>query len=129
MAKITKKSKVAYLKHKLTTCSNWALRCLEVVYANQTADEKEFAHTKHDNGIGFTGTDGEFMSSLAEQYAHRKSLSPKQMCILMKRMGKYHKQVLAVTTDRILVTCMHKDGFVTTEQLETYEGDNFLAKV
>ena len=129
MQRVTKKLKTAYLKSKLSTVPAWALRCLEVVYANQTIDEKSFARTAHQNGIGFTGTDGEFMSSLAQQYAVRHSLSPRQMELVMKRMSKYHKQVLAVTNDRILVSCMYKDGFITDEQVETYEGDKFLAIV
>jgi len=126
MQRVTKKLKTAYLKSKLSTVPAWALRCLEVVYANQTGDEKAFGCAKHNNNVGFTGTDAEFMTSLAQQYERRKCLSPKQMVFVLKRMPKYWKQVLTVTEDQKLVDCMYRDGILTKEDVDAYEQKLFV---
>jgi len=124
--KITKKIKDEYVKGKLATSTQWALRCLMLVYGNQTKDEQMVGITHHHNNKGFTGTDAEFMTSLAQQYEKRNSLSPKQMGHLMKRMKKYHTQVLAVTDEKKLIECMHKDGVLSTQDVEDYQGMVFL---
>jgi hypothetical protein len=129
MARITKKLKTEYVRKMLTTNKNWALRCLTVVYSNQTADEQCAGRTAHDNSIGFTGTDGEFMSSLASQYEKRKSLSPKQMAHVMKKMPKYHRQVLAVMDDKKLIDCMHRDGIVTSDDVDRYQTAIFIREL
>lgn len=126
MKRITKKLKTEYVRSKLATSTAWAMRCLTVVYGNQTADEKCFGVAKHDNNIGFTGTDAEFMSSLALQYEKRGSLSPKQMGFVMKRMKKYHKQVIAVIDEKKLIDCMHKDSVISTEDIEHHKGLMFI---
>ena len=94
--KVTKKAIKEFVRGKLGTDRNWALRALEVVYANQTEDEKESQSAADLNGEGFTGIDGEILSSFAEQYEKWNRLSEKQMAIVMKKMSKYWKQVLAV---------------------------------
>lgn len=129
MKRITKKLKTEYIKSKLATSTVWALRCLMVVYGNQTSDEQLVGITHHDNKIGFTGTDANFMTSLAQQYEKRGSLSPKQMGFVMKRMKKYHKQVMAVVDEKKLIDCMHRDGVITTEDIENYKGELFLGEL
>ncbi len=107
--KITKKLVREYLRNKLSTSDAWALRCLEVIYANQTPTEQSTDSTNCYNDIGFTGTDAELLSSFAKQYASRKSLSPKQMVLLKKKAKKYWKQVLTLTDRKKLLKCMIKD--------------------
>ena len=46
-----------------------------------------------DNGVGFAGVNGEFLSSLAKQYQSRGRLSEKQMQFLHKKMPKHAKQL------------------------------------
>lgn len=65
------------------------------VYAHQTEDEQRMGGTVHDNGRGFSGTDGSFCSSLAVQFMARGSLSPKQLAALRKIMPKYRRQIPA----------------------------------
>ena len=90
----TKKDRVAFTREKLGTSQAWALRGLVRIFENQTADEQAAGTVSHDNGIGFTGIDGEFLSSLAKQYIARGSLSDKQMVHVYKKMPKYARQLV-----------------------------------
>lgn len=88
-----KKDRVACIRWRLAHDYKWAWRALTVIYANQTADEQRVGATTDHNGIGFTGVDAEFLSSLAEQLEQRGSLSPKQNLVLFKMMPKYAVQL------------------------------------
>ncbi len=93
----TKKARVAFIREKLASDDRWVLRGLLVIFSNQTAEEQATASTTKLNGIGFTGVDAEFLTSLATQYQTRKSLSPKQMTYLRKKMPKYSRQLEQMT--------------------------------
>jgi hypothetical protein len=96
--KNNKKNTVAFVKNMLRTNKVWALKALVRIYQeNQTADEQAAKVTAHDNGIGFTGVDAKFASSLAEQYLKRGSLSDKQMGFVFKIMPKYASQVIKMS--------------------------------
>jgi hypothetical protein len=96
--KITNKTKETFIKNQLATNANWALKALVSIYVkNQTCDEKEKQTTIENNGIGFSGTDGAFLSSLAQQAQQRRSLSEKQMVVVFKLMPKYWRQVLQMS--------------------------------
>ena len=92
----TKKARIAHIREKIATNDKWAIRALMRVYANQTADEQSIGATVQHNGIGFTGSDAEFLTSLAQQFDRRGSLSPKQIAVLHRVMPKYAKQLEAV---------------------------------
>ena len=51
----------------------------------EDASEQAIEATAEDNGIGFTGTDGNFLSSPAKQYIDRGYLSEKQMVFVFKK--------------------------------------------
>ena len=55
-----------------------------------------------DNDIGFTGTDGNILSSFAKFYLRTGRLSEKQMVIVFKKMPKYHKQVIKMSNQEQL---------------------------
>jgi len=96
--KITKKAIKQFVRGQLGTNPAWALKALVRIFQeNQTAEEQQIETTKEDNGIGFTGTDGNFLSSLAKQYIARGSLSEKQMAFVFKKMPKYSKQVIQMS--------------------------------
>lgn len=97
MGKVTKNQIKDFMKMKLSTDPVWAQRALLRIFENQTLDEQKSKHTKYHNGIGFTGADGEFLSSLAVQFQKKKYLSPKQMNHLYKKMPKYWNQLLKVS--------------------------------
>jgi hypothetical protein len=91
---LTMKIKVAeYIKNKLATNEAWAVKALVKVYTLQTLDEQATGQTSNLNGVGFSGIDSRLLSSFAEQVNKGRTLSPKQMSILYKKMPRYHKQV------------------------------------
>ena len=94
--KITKKAISEFLKKKLRTDSKWAVRALVVVYSNQTHEEKSREGTIEFNGVGFTGCDAEFLTSLAKGLEKYGSLTAKQIIVLKKGIAKYWRQILAV---------------------------------
>lgn len=95
--KITKKRQEEFLKEKLSSNKNWALRALIKIYENQTNEEQNVGHTIVNNGIGFSGVDSDILSSFSEQYLRKGFLSNKQMEILFKNIKKYWRQVLEIS--------------------------------
>lgn len=94
----TKKDTITFVKNQLATNKLWAVKALVRIYQeNQTSDEQVRKVTSEDNGIGFTGVDAEFLSSLAEQYLRRGNLSDKQMIFVFKKMPKYAGQVIKMS--------------------------------
>jgi len=96
MKNITKKRLQEYVKARLGSDKRWALRALEIVYSNQTNDEKIIGVTKYNNGIGFTGNDAEMLTTFAQQYLCKNYLTSLQMQLLFKMISKYWRQVLLV---------------------------------
>jgi len=98
--KTTKKNTVSFVKNQLGTNKVWALKALVRIFQeNQTNDEQTEGVTRHDNGIGFSGCDAEFLSSLAKQYLQRGSLSDKQMGFVFRKMPKYAGQVIKMSDE------------------------------
>ena len=94
----TKKDTVLFVKNQLATNKVWAIKALVRIFQeNQTSDEQVAKTTSYNNGIGFSGCDAEFLSSLAEQYLRRGNLSDKQMAFVHKKMPKYARQVVAMS--------------------------------
>lgn len=94
--RVTKKMQEAYLKSLLSQ-DKGARRGLLLIFENQTEDEQNSECTMSHNNIGFTGVDGEILSSFAKQFIQRGSLSPKQMNLLKKKMPKYWRQILPIS--------------------------------
>lgn len=96
--KNNKKNTLSFVKNQLRTNKVWAIKALVRIYQeNQTTDEQVAKATSHDNGIGFSGVDAAFASSLAEQYLRRGNLSDKQMGFVFKIMPKYAGQVIKMS--------------------------------
>lgn len=98
--KVWKKDEI---KELLETSDKLAIRGLLRIFQLQTADEQESEYTKHINGVGFTGVDGEILSSMAKFFKSRNYLSPKQMEIVRKRMPKYAGQLTKVANGEIVL--------------------------
>ena len=92
--RITKKGLKADIQHSIRNNPVAAIKALMLIYDNQTEDEKRAEVTIEDNGIGFTGADDEFLTSLAKQYNEKGSLSRKQIEALQKSMPKYWNQLI-----------------------------------
>ena len=110
---ITKKAIGEYVKEKLTNSKAWQLQALVRIFEFQTASEQASGETSEENGVGFTGADGEILTSLALQFQKRGSLSPKQLAIVQKKMKKYWKQIIAISDEEKLLRCMVADGKIT----------------
>lgn len=94
--KVTKKQRREFLRKKLTE-PRWATRALLTIYGYQTNEEQETEHTRIINDMGFTGVDGNILTSFAKQFLNKGYLSPKQMEIVTKKMPKYHRQIMGTT--------------------------------
>lgn len=92
----TKKDRISFLKTQLSTQATWALRGLVRIYEYQTASEQSSMTTHVHNGVGFSGADAEILSSYAEQYKRKGTLTEKQLAILLKKMPKYARQLDAI---------------------------------
>jgi len=110
---ITKKQQENYLKKLLTTNAKAATKALMHIYNNQTGTEKAVGKTVDHNGVGFTGADAEILTSFAEQFKQRGSLSQKQMSLLFKKIGKYWRQILMVSdVEKLNKSILRKEGRV-----------------
>ena len=85
--------------------------CISLVqiYNCQTEDEKLSKETSHDNGIGFNAFDSEILSSFAEQYLERGSLTKRQIEVARKKMQKYSKQLSRLANEQALKTLHEHD--------------------
>jgi hypothetical protein len=97
MDKITKIKIKEFVKRKLSTDPLWAQRALLKIYDFQTHEEQRAQDTRYNNGVGFTGTDGRILSSLAKQLEKYGRLSDKQMHILFTKMPKYWIQIIKIS--------------------------------
>lgn len=88
------------LRDKITTDDKWATRALLALYARQTADEQQGAHTNTHNAMGFNKFDAEFMTSLVAFYKQTGFLTPGQLAALKKKLGKYAGQLLKVAQQK-----------------------------
>lgn len=78
------------------------------LYARQTADEQQNQTTSHTNGIGFSGTDADILSSFAQQIERKRGqgaragqcLSEKQLNLLRNRISKYSRQLLEIAQEK-----------------------------
>jgi hypothetical protein len=82
-----------FLKGKLSTDPRWATRAVVKLYERQTATEQQIGMTREHNSIGFSGTDSEFLSSIAEKLNKGWNLTEKQMSYVFKMVPKYWAQV------------------------------------
>lgn len=92
-----KYERVAFLKEMLKTDARWAIRGLLRIYEDQTAEEQAMGHTHVYNGVGFSGVDGEILSSFAEQIQKGRVMSVKQMALIHKKMPRYAGQLEKAT--------------------------------
>jgi len=97
MDKITKAQVKEFVKQKLASDPVWSQQALLRIYDFQTIEEKKSKDTRFHNGVGFTGTDGRILTSMAIQLKKYGRLSPKQMSIVMTKMPKYWGQIVKIS--------------------------------
>lgn len=89
------------IKDNLAISDKWVMNAVLCIYARQTADEQASDTTEHQNGVGFSGADAEILSSFAKQIIEFRAgrsrwavaLTPRQMALARKRIGKYARQL------------------------------------
>ena len=100
----------AYFKSKLATDPLWAIRGMLKIYTFQTDSEQATQQTSELNSVGFSGCDAEILSSFSDQVQRGRTMSPKQMVLVFKKMPRYWKQLWnAVEADKapkVLETAM-----------------------
>ena len=90
----SKSQLVEQMKKQLETRADIRAKALLRIFENQTRDEQRTESTNHYNGIGFTGSDARFLTSLAKQFKYKGYLSPKQDAILARKIKKYAGQLI-----------------------------------
>lgn len=96
----TKKSKIDFIRTKLQSDAKWAVRGLVKIYDFQTESEKNIGNTTDNNGVGFSGIDGDILSSFAEQVKKGRNLSLKQMSVVFGSMPKYATQLQRIVDNK-----------------------------
>jgi len=73
------------------------------IYELQTSDEQSAEYTKHHNGVGFSGFDGEFMTSVAKFFLKVGFVTEGQFVHLKKKMMRYAGQLAKIANGDIII--------------------------
>ena len=79
-------------------------RAILAIYGRQTADEQAVGETTQHNGVGFSGVDANFLSSLAQFYTTKGFLSQGQTKYGRKAIMKYAGQLVNIANNPASVT-------------------------
>lgn len=101
----TKKARIAHIREALTVNNNWAIKGLLRIYNEQTDEEQACEDTMEHNGVGFSGVDGNILSSFSKQIINGRELSLTQMKIVHKVMPKYAGQL-----ERLSIVAVNKEA-------------------
>lgn len=74
------------------------------LYSFQTKSEQILGSASEDNGVGFSGADSDFLTSLAKSYKKYNNLTGKQIQYLRRSMKKYAKQLQRYANGEIDLT-------------------------
>ena len=96
------------IKALVSTDEVFAVQCLKKLYKYQTDAEQSHGYTSENNNVGFSGADGEILSSFAEQVKKwensdskfKSPLSQKQIALLQKKIAKYSKQLSSIFSNK-----------------------------
>lgn len=112
----TKKARLELIKSKIETNDRWLLKGLLVIFERQTTEEQTSMSVREHNGVGFTGFDAEFMTSIAQQLIQKglqediadktkkilasQYLTPAQLVVLRNKMKKYAGQLQRIAEEK-----------------------------
>lgn len=71
------------------------------IYELQTSDEQSAEYTKYNNGVGFSGFDGDFMTSVAKWFLKMGWVSEGQFEHVKKKMMRYAGQLAKLANGEI----------------------------
>ena len=89
------------VKANMVKSDKWVVRGVQAIYALQTFAEQAANATTEDNGVGFNGVDGDFLSNMAKSAEKWGHLTPKQMMYTRKKMLKYSGQLAKIANGTI----------------------------
>lgn len=122
--KLTKES----IQELLETNDKAVGRALSALLTRQTASEQAMEDTIEHNGVGFTGVDGEFFTSLAKQFNRKGFLSPKQITAARKKdkrgvskVGKYWRQLIEIAEEKQKIVQVEDSGNQAERELAEFE--------
>lgn len=92
----TKAAYIKALREQLATSDTVAAWGMSEIFKKQTESEQASNATHCFNGVGFTGNDAHFLSSVNKQYLKKGSISEKQGVWVRKKMEKYAGQLMAI---------------------------------
>ena len=118
---VTKKKLLAFIRYQLSTSERWAMRALDVIYAQQEPDEKLFNQASHRNNCGFDKVDARILSVIAERRKRHISLSARDIVTIMTRMKKYSRQIFELS-DRAKLESSYRQYVISNES--TIENGN-----
>jgi hypothetical protein len=93
------------IKANLAENDAWVVRALKAIGNRQTNDEVSAEHTKHENKVGFSASDGHKLTGFYKQvlkwekepvHKYPTPLSWRQMNIARQRLPKYAGQLVAI---------------------------------
>jgi len=88
------------IQELLTTDIRWTERAVLVLFDRQTKDEQNRLDTVHNNGIGFNGVDGRYMSWVAKYLRNGNHLSGHHIEKVRSRLPKYWKQIQDIIEEK-----------------------------
>jgi hypothetical protein len=103
-----KKWKKEDIKELLETNDVAVIKGLIRIYELQTSDEQSDEYTKHHNGVGFSGFDGEFMTSVAKWFLKNGFVSEGQFKHVKKKMMRYAGQLAKIANGEIVPSYREK---------------------
>jgi len=71
-------------------------RAIAKIHSQQTTEEKEYGVTSELNGVGWSGSDAEFATKMADIILAGRSLSPRQREVCFKLAMRYRRQLAAI---------------------------------
>ena len=123
--KITKKAMESWMRHKLGTDKAWAERALYILYDCQTEEEKAIQDTAINNGVGFSGFDGNLLTSMVKIMNLKRKVNPsyrfsnKQFNkIIFHKMPRYWKQIYGMANVDKLESLYRNDPFNIQTELK-----------
>jgi hypothetical protein len=82
-----------FIQEKLRTDIRWMERAVLVLYSKQTKEEQKVNDTIQNNGVGFNGTDGRYLSWVATYLQKGNHLSGHHIQKVSNKIQKYWKQI------------------------------------
>ncbi len=90
-------SRTSPIRVALERSDKFVERCLVALYARQTNTEQQTESTTDSNGIGFSGVDAKFGSSLAQQIMRNKYGKPEGERLTFKQVKYARRMALKYT--------------------------------